>query len=355
MRGTALALMAAATTATVSYAKHKDPLSNLAGMSRLNSTDKSLWLVSDQVEPGTILRTKPASFASESGAYFAPEEPLLEKAVHLMPNAPKVSKETIEIDNGFDLAALIPFLSGISPSFSRKHHISITGTDEAISEAYRSSVNQALLDFDKHNPDPSVEKHRADLIYRVNKAADLAQGDPNKTQYWIVLKVTRASTATWVEQKKSGAAVGAGCLNLAALASQVVDALPTGTAKPEAPAAASDASKPAAPAADPATSKSTPDVLFSVGPDGKVSGSVSSGSSKSSGSGQNTTSKPSDPTSGCKLGKVAFSSGTGTETVLKDAILFAQVVPIVKNKAGRLYIEGGDDTPAPAPKVVRRS
>ncbi len=358
-------VLALAAIASVGEAR----LDDAARLSILSPTDKTLWLVPDQVAVGTILITDPSGWDRKTGTFFAVDSRYLEGKLAI--NEGPVMSETLTVDKKVDIAAVLPFLKVLGGSFKHAKQVSITATDEHITQASdMDALRNLLLTYDKKvaGADDSA---RAGLFTRINAAAGQTGNRSEKARYWIVTKVYRATTTSWSDGRSTSAAVGVGCGDPPAAPDMSISLSNTSSGKTPAvaPAAGADSISTSAPGAG-----AKPSGSFAMNSNGAVTGAVSipgatgvpttsnsvttpasvavSASSETAAA----KSKISVSAPSCTLGKFSFGSGSVSTGSNKGGILFVQMKPIFRNSSGRLYIPlpGGDDAIL-APATVRRS
>jgi hypothetical protein len=328
-------------------------LDHLSAASILSPTDKTLWLIPDQVEVGTVLITNPASWKQKGGAFFQPESDFLVGKIKTT-QGPRTT-ETLVLDKKFDLSAVLPILGCIGGAFRSAKHISLNAVDQEITQgSTRLEVANALLNFDRRTSDPR-ETERAQLFANINRALNGAAMRSDQARYWLVTKVYRAATTSWTITSSKGAALGTGCTTAPSVADST-PSLPTAAPKPGNSSAA--ATSPATSGTIAASAKPAMTGNLNLSTNKGVAGAVN----VSAGQAQATANTPSPnpsaaaPAKGCSVGQFGFGSGSGTTASQTKPIVFVQMKPILRNSSGRLYVPMPDgDDQVLAPKVARRS
>jgi hypothetical protein len=331
----------------------------LPAASVLSPTDKTLWLVPDQVAVGTILATDPSAWSKSRGVFFTPYSRFLEGKIATN-TGPQLS-ETLTLDKRFDLAAVLPFLKILSGSFRSQRKLTLTATDEDIAQvSSQTAIKNVFQRYDRP-VGGGEEAERRDLFGALNAKTGGVYNTSATARYWLVTKVYRAKTSSFTALKSNGVSVGVGCLT-----------------PPAVPAAAATPEPTASPAATPSAS-ATPDGKASNNTKqagGKMGGSLSADSSGklsvtlssspgtaltgAAATGAASTSNASTSTpaanANCAIGQVVISSNGIVTMSTTGAILFIQIKPIFKNSAGTLYVPIPDGTDQiVAPKTITRS
>ena len=368
-------LLACAVIASAGQAK----LDDAARLSILSPTDKTLWLVPDQVAVGTVLVTDPSGWDQKSGTFFAIDSRYLEGK--LATNEGPVTSETLTVNKKVDIAAVLPFLKVLGGSFKKAKQVSITATDEHITQASdMDALRELLLTYDRRTQSAD-ERARSALFARINAAAAQTGNRSETARYWIVTKVYRTTTTSWNDGRSTSAAIGVGCgepptapdmLTATASTNGSANAAAAPTAPVASMAANGSGIAGSFSVAATANDAAKPSGSVAVGANGSVTGSLQlppSGGAASGASGSTqapngaaatgaVAAKPTVPVSapGCTLGKFSIGGGASSNGSNKGGILFIQMKPIFRNSLGRLYIPlpGGDDQVL-APATVRRS
>lgn len=187
-------------------------VSGVAPASILAPTDKTLWLVTDSVRVGTILRTDPALWKQRGRAYFVKYSDFL--VGRIPTDAPRSGmSESIQLNNSLDIGATIPFLKKTAPSVAasidRSRSVDFK-TDNTTIDQY-TSLLQVQLALQTADNDKNRGREGNELLGVLNSAGKLAAEDAAKSHYWMVTKVYRAGTVTWKTDAGNTASISASC------------------------------------------------------------------------------------------------------------------------------------------------
>lgn len=342
-----------------------DAQRNVASQSRLSSTDKTLWLVPDMVQVGTILQADPDSWTRGGDGTVSVYSNALVGKIPVGPGPQ--GTETLTFSSNFDLATILPFLRLFSAAFQRSHTVVLKSESTSVDQIPEVAAAQSVLqDFDRSTKN-TVDRNAFGYI-RAGAAA--ASERPERAAYWIVTKVYRAGSLTWSDDRRHQIALGGSCegglVDATLPEPQAADPTPQPAATPLPPSStlATPNSGPAPVPAGNAAARASAALSINAQQRGAASGSlnVNVGTPQATSSGSNTMAAAAPNAStpvvamtapSCTIAKLSTGSARGRVGSTKNAIVFIQMKPIFRNPGrGTLYISRSAQL---APTVISRS